>query len=270
MRTIITSVFLLTIIVSTFLAQARKIDEIGKIESDDLMHRASMILDYLAQDKTAQGYVIVYRSKNEPIGFPLRFAERLRLFYPAFFSTSANRVRILSGGLSDEQKTEIWFVPGETHPPLSESVKEKIDLSQSVEFDDFDYPAKFNDGCCIIDNFRNEEKKASLDEFARLLKEHLNLDGYLIFYGQHCEDCGYKYPDSTATINRILLKEKNYLVKTHKIDISRIKTINGGYREWQAIELWLIPKGEKPPKPTPKTFPKKKIRKKSTFRNLQS
>jgi len=38
----------------------------------------------------------------------------------------------------------------------------------------------------------------------------------------------------------------------------RIKTINGGYREWQAIELWLVPKGEKPPKSTPETFPGKK------------
>lgn len=83
---------------------------------------------------------------------------------------------------------------------------------------------------------------------------------YLIFYGQYCTRCseGDVFLDSTKEINRNLRKEKNYLVENHKIETSRIKTINGGYREWQEMELWFIPKGENAPKATPKTFPKKK------------
>jgi hypothetical protein len=34
------------------------------------------------------------------------------------------------------------------------------------------------------------------------------------------------------------------LVKNHKIEDLRIKTINGGYREWQAIEYGLFQKAK--------------------------
>ncbi len=36
---------------------------------------------------------------------------------------------------------------------------------------------------------------------------------------------------------------KGYSVETRGVSLSRIETVNGGYREKFTIELWLVPRG---------------------------
>lgn len=261
MKKILTIISLVFVFISINFDQAYKIDEIGQANEEDWTARTENIRHELNQKPNAKGYVIIYRGKDTPMGFPIRLKERLRNHFIRYLGLPTERFEILIGGEVENQKTEFWIVPMGSEPPLDKSVDEKIDTNKSIQFDNFSYPHPL-DGqfCCSIGSYTKQEKKASLDNFAQLLKKNDSSNAYLIVYGQYCKRCweGEILLDSKKTINNILWKEKNYLSKTHKIEASRIKTINGGYREWQAIELWLVPKSEKPPKPTPKTFPRKR------------
>ncbi|HRH45848.1 MAG TPA: hypothetical protein PKY82_29670 [Pyrinomonadaceae bacterium] len=254
-------IFLLILIfASTQLAQDGRIDEFGKGNSETLSATLSGLTFSLREKPTAKGYIVIYTDKKTSIGFPIRYGERIKKYLTKVAQIPSERFEIINNGIKDEFITQLWIVPNAGKFPLPESVKEEIDLTKTVKFDSFNFPHPLDGGCCIIDTFKADEKNASLDKFAQILKENSNLTAYLIFYGQYCTRCsvGDVFLDSTKEINHILRKEKNNLVKKHKIESSRIKTINGGYREWQEMELWFVPKSEKAPKATPKTFPKKK------------
>jgi hypothetical protein len=106
---------------------------------------------------------------------------------------------------------------------------------------------KFGNVCC-------EDELARLDNFAVQLQNEPDAQGYIIFYeGRRYGYC-YKYRpriprrgEAKARVARI----KPYLVETRGFDANRIVVINGGYREEWTAELWIVPKGANPPKPTP-------------------
>ena len=106
------------------------------------------------------------------------------------------------------------------------------------------------------------DEKARLDNLAIELQNNLEFQVYVIFYGGRCySSCGYDYPrhrprrprkgEAEARAARI----KPYLVNTRGLDPERIFVINGGHRESWTAELWLVPKGAKPPVPTPTVQP---------------
>jgi hypothetical protein len=43
----------------------------------------------------------------------------------------------------------------------------------------------------------------------------------------------------------------DYLTTTRGIGRDRLVFVNGGYRETNSFELWLVPQGAEPPRPTP-------------------
>ncbi len=278
MKTLL-KIFFITLVLNLFcLAQnydsATLIDEFGQQNSESLMARLDAFRIVLEQNPAAKGYIINYRAKDLSFGSPIRFQTKLQNFFVRYFKLSPGRFKIINGGTGDELKTQVWIVPSGSKPPIADSVSEKFEFDKSALFDSFGYPEPFNNGCCGIDNYEHEEKNASLDVLAQTLKENPTAKAYLIFYGQYCNDCSFTYKysrsgqltgeeriiylDSSKTITGILRKEKNYLLKQHGIDASRVITINGGYRKWQAIELWIVPQGGEAPKPKPETFPKKK------------
>lgn len=87
------------------------------------------------------------------------------------------------------------------------------------------------------------DEGARLDNFAIELQDHPKLKGYIIFY-----DGKDDLPARVAAqrINRPL----SYLIETRAIDAARVSGINGGFREEQATELWIIPEGANAPEPT--------------------
>ena len=114
---------------------------------------------------------------------------------------------------------------------------------------------KFGNICC-------EDEKARLDNFVIHLMKEPGTQAYIIFYeGRRYASCYDSRPriprrgEAEARAARM----KPYLVDTRGFDANRIVVINGGYREEWMAELWIVPSGANPPKPTP-TLEAKHIR----------
>ncbi len=94
-------------------------------------------------------------------------------------------------------------------------------------------------------NFNDE--KARLDNYAIQLQNAPGTQGYIIAYGGRRGRTG----EAQARADRA----KNYLVNTRGIDAGRISTVDGGFREDLAVELWLVPQGATPPTASPTVQP---------------
>ncbi len=94
-------------------------------------------------------------------------------------------------------------------------------------------------------NFNDE--KARLDNFAIQLQNAPNTQGSIIAYGGRRGRTG----EAQARADRA----KNYLVNTRGLDAGRIVTVDGGFREDLAVELWLVPQGATPPTASPTLQP---------------
>jgi hypothetical protein len=108
----------------------------------------------------------------------------------------------------------------------------------------------------------SDDEKARLDNFAVQLQDNRELQAYVVFYGGRCySSCGYDYPrhrprrplmgEAEARAGRI----RPYLVNTRGLKPERIFVTSGGHRESWTAELWMVPKGEKPPPLSPTVQP---------------
>jgi hypothetical protein len=92
-----------------------------------------------------------------------------------------------------------------------------------------------------------DDDKARLDNLAIELQNNPGSTGYIIVYGGRTSRAG--------TADLLGGRARNYLVETRGIDTSRVVVINGGYRDTNSFELWLVPQGAAPPAPTPTVRP---------------
>jgi len=88
------------------------------------------------------------------------------------------------------------------------------------------------------------EDKANLDNFAVALQGEPGSKGYIIVYGGRRSRAG--------RANQLGERSRQYLVNTRNIDPNRIVVVNGGTRETDSFELWLVPQGATPPQGRPR------------------
>jgi len=111
------------------------------------------------------------------------------------------------------------FVPP---PPPRENPAREFDVCNSCSYDD---------------------QKARLDNLAVELQNDPSTTAYVIVYGARTSRMGQA--------DRLGVRARDYLVTRRGIDPSRIIVLNGGFREEDSVELWIVPSGAKPPQPTP-------------------
>jgi hypothetical protein len=92
-------------------------------------------------------------------------------------------------------------------------------------------------------NIKRNDEKARLDNFANELQANPGAQGYIIGYGGRTSRPG----EGQARADRA----KDYLVNSRGIDAGRIVTVDGGYKEEPATELWIVPSGATPPTASP-------------------
>ena len=92
-----------------------------------------------------------------------------------------------------------------------------------------------------------KDEKAHLNKFGKQLQNEPESRGYIITYGRRRGRAG----EAQAHAHHA----RSYLVKTYAINPERIVTVDGGFRTNLEVELWLMPTGAQPPKPTPTVSP---------------
>ena len=93
------------------------------------------------------------------------------------------------------------------------------------------------------DNCTFDDQKARLDNLAVELQNDPSTRAYIIAYG------GRYSP--IAQVEMLMKRARDYIVEQRGIDASRLVIVNGGFRENDNVELWIVPAGAEAPRATP-------------------
>ena len=88
-----------------------------------------------------------------------------------------------------------------------------------------------------------DDQKARLDNLAVELQNDPSTRVYILAYGGRMSPLGQ--------VEKLMNRSRDYLITQRGIDASRIVVVNGGFREEDSVELWVVPSGAAAPKPTP-------------------
>jgi hypothetical protein len=88
-----------------------------------------------------------------------------------------------------------------------------------------------------------DDQKARLDNLAVELQNDPSTRAYIIAYG------GRYSP--LAQVETLMKRARDYIVEQRGIDASRLVIVNGGFREDDSVELWIVPAGAEAPRATP-------------------
>src|SRR5256714_12373428 len=92
-----------------------------------------------------------------------------------------------------------------------------------------------------------DDDKARLDQMAIELQNSPGSTGYIIAYAGRRSRAG--------EAERMGKRAVDYLTVNRGISRARLVFVNGGYRDADALEPWLVPQGAEPPRPTPTITP---------------
>jgi hypothetical protein len=105
-------------------------------------------------------------------------------------------------------------------------------------------PSRQFDVCCSC-SF--DDQKARLDNLAVELQNDPSTTSYIIAYGGRSSRIGQA--------DLLGARARDYLVTQRGVDQSRIVVLNGGFREEDCVELWIVPRGATAPAATPTVQP---------------
>ncbi|HMF57559.1 MAG TPA: hypothetical protein VK619_14550 [Pyrinomonadaceae bacterium] len=92
-----------------------------------------------------------------------------------------------------------------------------------------------------------DDLKARLDNLAIQLQNEPDSTGYIIVYGGRTSRAGQA--------ERLGQRARDYLTQQRNLDSSRLVIVNGGLRDADTFEIWLVPQGAQAPQPTPTAQP---------------
>ena len=88
-----------------------------------------------------------------------------------------------------------------------------------------------------------DDQKARLDNLAVELQNDPSASAHIFGYGGRTSRVG--------EADRLLTRARDYLVNQRGIDAARVVLVNAGYREENAVEMWIVPQGAAVPESRP-------------------
>jgi hypothetical protein len=249
-------------------AAAHKFDEFGDVYPTDMAARLDNFAIALQNDPGARGFLIVYRSHRDLPGLSGRHVNWMSGYLINLRGVSVDRIASVDGGEASCLSHELWIVPvGATPAPRPDAYAKGLDdMAVTRKFDEYYWDAPH----ALPDSFSSEYGD-SLEGYAEALRKEPRSLAYIIAYAEYrvvrtedVDERGRKetsrevWIDPPGTAARELKRRRDVLVKDRGISRSRVKVLNGGYRRWRQIELWIVPPGEHAPIPTPNAFPRPK------------
>ena len=250
-------------------AQARKFDEFPDIQLSDLKARLDNFVIELQNNPAARGFIMIYRSRRDLPGLNSRVAQTIKYYLVYTRGFPAERIVTIDGGESNAGLVqELWVVPQGTAPvPRADAYQRAfIDTESNRKFDEFYYflPEDVSEA----DDPDYVSQKGSLESYAAALRQQPRAQAYVIVYPQYYIERWTEtnnrgrsrthtrvYLDRRDAAARMSREIKDELVRTHHLAASRIRIVNGGYRNRRQAELWVVPHPEFKPNATPNAFP---------------
>lgn len=245
---------------------ARKFDEFGDVQYSDLIARLDNLAMQLQNEPATKGFIVVYRTRRDLPGLSNRIALQSKRYLIDSRGLSKNRVVTIDGGEAACEIQELWIVPpGATPTPRSDAYQLYFpDLDSARKIDEYGFEPATRSSPATA---RDEVDAEYLETLAILLRKQPRATACIIAYAQYnprpglVADSSYEpirdvRLDPSGTAQKRLMIEQKRLIEVYGIPASRIKTINGGYRKRRMIELWIVPRGEHAPIPTPNSFPR--------------
>jgi hypothetical protein len=153
-------------------------------------------------------------------------------------TNTENKITVDSTGLGGQRVTATLVVDDGSGDPICRQTAQAYTFVRPPEH--HESPSRQFDVCCSC-SF--DDQKARLDNLAVELQNDPSTTTYVIAYGGRTSRVGQA--DLLGT------RARDYLVTQRGIDQSRIVVLNGGFREEDCVELWVVPRGATPPRPTP-------------------
>ncbi len=218
------------------------VDEVGEVCSEDLMARMDNFMVQLNTNPTAKG-VVIFHGRNDTHGRNQLLSRYISTRYPAMRGFDSSRLRLLEGETREEQMIQFWIVPAGAKELVYKPYG-AASYSESILFDRA--WVGFNRWAGSLDIYSDGFYDLGCDFppnralFAKIVRENPHLDAFLIVYTS---------PENRSRGVRLASFALNDLVGNFKVPRKRIRAINGGTRKEPEIELWLIPRGQRPPRP---------------------
>lgn len=217
----------------------------------------------------------MYRSRRDLPGLNNAIALRSKSYLVNSRGLARDRIVTVDGGEADCLIQELWIVPVGTAPAPRPDAYARyfpdLDSPRKIDEYGFDPPDRGQESAPW---FGADESGDYLETFATQLKKEAKTLACIIVYAQfnprpELVDYSGSYEpvrdvrlDRKGTARQRLNTERTRLIKTYGIATSRIKLVDGGYRKLRTVELWIVPRSEHLPIPTPNSFPSRQNLKK--------
>lgn len=227
------------------------LEEFHIVYSDDLTARLDNLVTQIYDNPNLKILIVVHRAENELPGFPYRYGAKLKTNMIQRLGVEQNRIFVVNGETRTERTIQISMTTTIPETPLP-----KNEIVNGL-FDRYSYDSPNDLGsCCSIDDHETEEAQASLDAFAESAKKDSTKLIYLIAYSQYLAvGLPFILRDKPVIAQKLVRQERRYLIEKHGIEKSRFVMIDGGFRDYRTVELYLVAKDAKKPKADPTTFP---------------
>ena len=187
-----------------------------------------------------EGEVITYTSDVTYGGSsPLNFTWTISPVNASILSGAGkSTIAVDSTGLAGQTLTATLVVDdGSRDPACSRSIQASTFVVAQRPRQN---PAREFDVCyrCSLN-----DQKARLDNLAVELNNDPSARVYILAYGGRTSRRGQA--------ERLGARARDYLVTYRGIDASRIAVLDGGFREEESVELWIVPSGAAPPQLRP-------------------
>lgn len=165
-------VILFVLLISQVVLAQTKIDEYGKLISDDEGSRLYAISQQLLQNKESRIYVLINKEKKMPFGRFLRYFYGVGNFINRL-GVPKESITILAGKVRDEQFTQIWIVHKNEKPPDFKQISIKDKLSVKIK-----RKVLFDENCIDCDEspfIKQNILGEGIDYLATVLKANPNI-----------------------------------------------------------------------------------------------
>jgi hypothetical protein len=193
----------------------------------------------LVDAEVNEGQIITFNADTVYSGSsPLNYHWSLSPAEAKILSNRENQITVDSTGFGGQRITATLVVDDGSGEAACRQTAQASTLVRPPERRE--RPSRQFDVCCSC-SF--DDQKARLDNLAVELQADPTAMTYVIAYGGRTSRIGQA--------DLLGARARDYLAANRGIDQSRITVINGGFREEDCVELWIIPSGATPPQPTP-------------------